>query len=166
MSRRQRRRPARSGVSLVENLIGFLLLSSFLMPWMGVMSTGIQTVTATQDHLTAVLLAQRIQELARTCDYQKLALYQAKDGTAARQTLEWDLTTDGKGGLDRIPVTEKIRGTTFRIAGLKLEAVGPRENGQPLVRPLLMVISFAIEFQNAQGRKQTFLASCARSPQG
>ena len=60
------------GVSLIEILIGVILLTLILIPSLNVVISQTQTVTTTRDHSQAAFLASKIIEIAKSFDFKML----------------------------------------------------------------------------------------------
>ena len=152
-----------SGVSLIEILIGLVLLTLLLIPSINVLSSGIRTVAATRDHLQAVFLAQRILEAARTTDFPYLAQFQQPNEKEKIKTLEWDLTHDKEGGPERISREEKINEIVYKISDVKFDGVWTKDDPDHKIDPIIILIKFSIEYKSREGKSNRFQTSSAIS---
>lgn len=83
------------GMSMVEIMIGVMLLCLILVPSLNVMIGQTQTVTATRDHSQAAFLAQKIQEMAKACTFTMLDADKYNDEPdTQKKTFEWKLKND------------------------------------------------------------------------
>lgn len=154
------------GVSMVEVMIGVIILGLVLVPSLQVLLTGTRTVTATRDHLGAVFLAQHLFETARTYPFNRLDMHQFPPGSQEeKECLEWDLLNDGGDpAYDKIKRIQNINGVTYEILlgesrrsilsgaspdGLKLL----RSNLDPEPQPSVALFQFAIVFRGQDGKE-------------
>ena len=86
---------SRIGVSMIEILIGVMLLVLMLIPSLNVMIGQTKTVTSTRDHSQAAFLAQKIIEIARSCSFNMLDSEKYLDDSEKQQkTFEYKLLND------------------------------------------------------------------------
>ncbi|MBR4329616.1 MAG: hypothetical protein IKP71_07160, partial [Candidatus Riflebacteria bacterium] len=62
----------KKAVSMVEIMIGVLLLALILIPSLNVIIGQTQTVTATRDHAQAAFIAEKVIEIARSYPFDML----------------------------------------------------------------------------------------------
>ncbi len=85
----------RSGMSMVEIMIGVILLSLIVVPSLNVIVSQTQTVTATRDHSAAAFVAQKVQELCRSHSFDLIEADQySADPATQKKTFEWRLKND------------------------------------------------------------------------
>lgn len=85
----------RCGMSMVEIMIGVILLSLIIVPSLNVIVSQTQTVTATRDHSAAAFVAQKIQELCRSYRFDLIEAEQySSDPATQKKTFEWRLKND------------------------------------------------------------------------
>lgn len=73
----------RFGVTLTEVMVGVLIMAIIIFPSLGVIMNETKVITGTREHTQAAFLAERIIEVARSYNFEKLdqfgSEYQAKD---------------------------------------------------------------------------------------
>jgi len=85
----------KSAMSMVEIMIGVILLSLIIVPSLNVIVGQTKTVTATRDHSSAAFIAQKIQELCRSFQFDMIEAEQySADTNTQQQTFEWRLKND------------------------------------------------------------------------
>ena len=83
------------GMSMVEIMIGVILLALIVVPSLNVIISQTQTVTATRDHSQAAFVAQKIQETCRSYSFDMIEAEQyASDAARQKKTFEWKLKND------------------------------------------------------------------------
>ena len=148
------------GMSIIEVLIGVIILALILIPAMSVISHGTQTVSATREHLEAVYMAQRVIEIGRTFDFQHLAKAQHTAAAEQKLTFEYDAGfDDNTDPLDRVKQKEQINGVIYEIKDFKIEQLSDRNTTTNKVP--MMVYSFAIEYLSRDKKPHRLDASSA-----
>lgn len=85
-------RGLRTGMSMIEIMIGVILLALIVVPSLNVIISQTQTVTATRDHSQAAFVAQKIQEICRSYSFDMIEADQYSSEPATQQkTFEWKL---------------------------------------------------------------------------
>ena len=85
----------KKAVSMVEVMIGVLLLALILIPSLNVIVGQTQTVTSTRDHAQAAFIADKILETARSYPFNMLAEEsQEKDNDKKKKTFEYRLRNE------------------------------------------------------------------------
>lgn len=85
----------RSAMSMVEIMIGVILLTLIIVPSLNVIVGQTKTVTATRDHSSAAFVAQKVQELCRSFQFDMIEAEQYNaDPDKQKQTFEWRLKND------------------------------------------------------------------------
>ncbi len=129
----------KNGMSLVEVMIGVVLLALIIIPSLNVITSQTKTVTATRDHANAAFLAQKIQEMCRgyTFDLIEADQYSSKPNEM-KKTFEWKLKNDDNYR------KHDINGISYEIKDVKIEPV--KNSEAPTDPTILNVIFFAIEY--------------------
>ena len=84
-----------SAMSMVEIMIGVVLLTLIVVPSLNVIVSQTRTVTATRDHSSAAFIAQKVQELCRSFKFDMIEAEQYNaDAAKQQQTFEWRLKND------------------------------------------------------------------------
>lgn len=87
----------KKAVSLLEIMIGVLLLALILVPSLNVVISQTQTVTATRDHSQAAFLAEKIIETARSFPFNLLDSDRYESNSEDyKKTFEYKLWNDEK----------------------------------------------------------------------
>lgn len=82
----------KKAVSMVEIMIGVLLLALILIPSLNVIIGQTQTVTSTRDHAQAAFIAEKIIEIARSYPFDMLEEERHKDDSSKKEnTFEYRL---------------------------------------------------------------------------
>ncbi len=82
----------KSAMSMVEIMIGVVLLALIIIPSLNVISTQTKTVTSTRDHSQAAFVAATIRETLRSYRFAMIESDQySSDTTTQRKTFEWKL---------------------------------------------------------------------------
>lgn len=84
-----------AAMSMVEIMIGVVLLALIIVPSLQVIVGQTKTVTATRDHSSAAFVAQKVQELCRSFQFDMIEADQYNsDATKQKETFEWKLKND------------------------------------------------------------------------
>ncbi|MBF0502516.1 MAG: prepilin-type N-terminal cleavage/methylation domain-containing protein [Candidatus Riflebacteria bacterium] len=129
----------RTGMSLIEVMIGVIILALVLIPSLNVIVSETRTVTATRDHLSAVFVGQRVLETARTFRYDFLDADRYTAGSAEqKRTLEWQMIND--------PAKNKmtVNGIDFKVSDFKIEPV--KNKNDPSAAPIMVLMSYTIDY--------------------
>ncbi|MBQ3643373.1 MAG: hypothetical protein II961_02135 [Candidatus Riflebacteria bacterium] len=87
----------KKAVSMIEIMIGVMLLALILVPSLNVIIGQTQTVTATRDHAQAAFIAEKILETAKSYSFDMLDEERQKDDDAKKKnTYEYRLKNDEK----------------------------------------------------------------------
>jgi Tfp pilus assembly protein PilE len=129
----------KTGMSLVEVMIGVVLLALIIVPSLNVITSQTKTVTATRDHASAAFLSQKIQEMCRGYSFDLIEADQySSDTTQMKKTFEWKLKND-----DNFKKHD-INGITYEIKDVKIEPIINSE--APTDPAIANLIFFAIEY--------------------
>ncbi len=152
------------GVSMIEIMIGVIILALVLVPSIQVVLSGTRTVTATRDHVGAVFLAQNLIETARTYDFDRLSLDNGGPNTAQqKETLEWDLFNDDNDPVyDKIKKDQKINGIDYNIipdqsntSTARFMHNLPINPADPLSPSNVCLFRFTIKWRGQDGKEHT-----------
>ncbi|MFZ2961350.1 MAG: hypothetical protein WA705_31120 [Candidatus Ozemobacteraceae bacterium] len=135
----------RSGMSLVEILIGVIILALVLIPSLNVIISETRTVTATRDNLSAVFVGQRVLETARTFRFDFLDAERYPSGSAEqKRTLEWQMNND--------PVRNKmtVNGIDFKIVDFKIEPV--KNKTDTSAEATMVLVSYGVDYTGKDAR--------------
>lgn len=106
----------KKGMSLVEIMLGVILLTLIIVPALNVINSKSKAVTATRDHSQAAFIAQKIQETARAFRFDLLDADQyAGDEITRKKTFEWKTQN-----LEQYRV-HNLNGIKYEITDLKIE---------------------------------------------
>ena len=84
-----------AAMSMVEIMIGVLLLTLIVVPSLHVIVGQTKTVTATRDHSSAAFVAQKVQEICRSFQFDMIEADQySSDAAKQKKTFEWKLKND------------------------------------------------------------------------
>jgi type II secretory pathway pseudopilin PulG len=83
----------RNGLTMIEIMVGVILLTLILLPSLNVIISKTRSVGATRDHAQAALIAQNLIEACRahTFDLIEADQYNTKDPLKKEKTFEWKL---------------------------------------------------------------------------
>jgi len=149
----------KQGLSMVEVMIGAILLALIVIPSLNVISTQTQTVTATRDHSQAAFVAQKLQEIMRSYRFNMLDADQYDaDHTRRNRTFEWKLKNSDE--LKR----HVINGIEYLIdpAQTSVEPV-KLKNTDPASPPTAYLVRFSITYKSKDSRNHLLNVSTAIS---
>lgn len=147
--------PSRSGMSMVEIMIGVLILALVLIPSITVIISETRSVTATRDHNQAAFFAQKIIEAAKSYSFEYLSECQFPPSEAAerRKTFEWALKNSNAAN------TEQINNVVYRVVNPRID---PAKNRLAPDDPaIIMLFSFTVEYRALSGRDHRLDVSTA-----
>ena len=141
------------GMSMVEVMIGAILLALMIIPSLNVILSQTQTVTATRDHSQAAYVAQKIQEMCRGYKFSFID----KDNCAGdpKETFEWKLCN-----LDEFK-KHTLNGITYEITNVKIDPSINKET--PAMPPFLYLLQFQIKYKGKDRREHLLEISTAIS---
>lgn len=148
-----------SGMSMVEIMIGVILLALIIIPSLNVISSQTQTVTATRDHSQAAFVAQKLQEAMRSYRFNLLDADQYNsDPVMQKKTFEWKLKN-----ADELK-KHVINGIEY-IVDPALTSVDPvkMKNSDPTTPPSAYLVRFSITYKSKDGRNHRLNISTAIS---
>lgn len=129
------------GMSMVEVMIGVIILALVLIPSLNVIIYETKSVNATRDHTQASFFAQKIIESAHACKFELLEAEQYTDPAIQKTTFEYALNND-----DSIR-TETINGITYEIPKTKAKIKYATNKNDPTITPNMVYLSFRVEYK-------------------
>ena len=137
---------SKTGLSMIEVMIGVILLALIIVPSLNVIMSQTQTVAGTREHTQAALLAQKIQEIARSYRFDLISMQQYNDDPDKQQkTFEWRVNNT-----DELK-KHVINNIEYTIENLNIE---PAENMYESEQiPVLYMISFDINYTGSNGKE-------------
>ncbi len=148
----------RYGMSMVEIMIGVVLLALIVVPSLNVIISQTQTVTATRDHSSAAFVAQKIQEVCRSFKFDMLDADQYTDEARKKKTFEWKIKNDDEyrkqtvNGIDYLIVPEETA-----IDPVLTDAAGPGSI------PNVYLLKFTVAYEGKDKRNHRLKISTAIS---
>ncbi|GAB4275290.1 MAG: hypothetical protein Kow0029_16260 [Candidatus Rifleibacteriota bacterium] len=135
------------GMSMVEIIIGVILLALIVVPSLNVINTKTQTVTATRDHAQAAFVAQKIQEMARAFKFEFIeADRYASNPELQRRTFEWKLKNDEEFK------KHNLNGIDYNIEDVAIDPVLNSEDPDPDQIPIVYLLQFTIRYHGKDNR--------------
>lgn len=141
-------RKTTSAMSMIEIMIGVVLLSLIIVPSLQVIVSQTKTVTATRDHSSAAFVAQKVQELCRSFQFDMIEAEQySADADKQKQTFEWRLKNDDQYRKHVINAIEyQILPDETRIDPL----IGAHDGAN--TPPVTLAFHFTIKYVSKDGR--------------
>ncbi len=135
-------RSVRPGMSMVEIMIGVIILALVLIPSLNVIISETKIVNATRDHTQASFFAQKILESAHACNFDLLDANQYKDDPATQKTtFEYALQNNEDFR------TETINGIKYEVVKKDDDLVKyAADKNDPDVRPNMVFLSFTVKY--------------------
>jgi len=128
-----------NGMSIVEVMIGVILLALIIVPSLNVIMSQTQTVTSTRDHSQAAFLAQRIQEICRSYSFKLVEADQySSDPNTQKKTFEWKLKNSDK--LNKY----ESNGITYHVTNVLIDPVV--NSFSPSDPTVMYLVHFSIEY--------------------
>ncbi len=146
-------------MSMVEIMIGVVLLALIIIPSLNVISSQTQTVTATRDHSQAAFVAQKIQEILRSYNFRLIEADQySAEPEKQKKTFEWKIKND-----DELR-KHKINGIDYLIdpAQTRVDPVINSLEGTDQ-QPTAYLVAFVINYKAKDGRQHRLNISTAIS---
>ena len=133
-------------MSMVEVMVGIVLLSLIVIPSLQVIVGETRTVTSTRDNVMASTVAQQIMEKARTFQFSLQAeddYSKPSDLPMRKRTYEWQLKN--------LPSENqiKINNVLFKIKEVRIDPIGNKHD--PNSQKILNLFSFAVEYSPGGG---------------
>lgn len=132
----------RLGMSMVEIMIGVIILALVLIPSLNVIVSETKTVNATRDHTQASFFAQKILESAHACKFDLLDANQYDhDPATQKTTFEYMLKNNEDFR------TETINGIRYEVVKTDKDQVKyAADKNDPDVRPNMVFLSFTVKY--------------------
>jgi len=156
-------------MSIVETLVGIIILALVLIPGLNVLISGTKSIRATRDHVLAAYFAHRALETVRSYPFDSLVRQQWPDGSIeAEMTLQSDMEGK-KGGTTGFSLTEKLKAyeqinwVIYEVVNPKIELCSTDGPARKPSEALFAKISFQVRFTTPDGRIQTLDVATARA---
>ncbi|HOT26838.1 MAG TPA: hypothetical protein PLU72_01540 [Candidatus Ozemobacteraceae bacterium] len=132
----------RLGMSMVEVMIGVIILALVLIPSLNVIISETKTVNATRDHTQASFFAQKILESAHACKFDLLDADQYDhDPATQKTTFEYMLKNNEDFR------TETINGIKYEVVKTDKDQVKyAADKNDPDIRPNMVFLSFTVKY--------------------
>ncbi|OQA05811.1 MAG: hypothetical protein BWY66_02226 [bacterium ADurb.Bin374] len=140
----------RIGMSMVEIMIGVIILALVLVPSLNVIISETKTVNATRDHTQASFFAQKILESAHACKFDLLDAdqYDSEPNTQ-KTTFEYALKNN-----DEIR-TETINGIKYEVVKEKVQIKYATDKSDASIKPNMVFLSFTIQYTGQDKKLHT-----------
>ncbi len=137
----------RSAMSLIEIMIGVILLALIVVPSLRVLIGQTKTVTATRDHSSAAFVAQKVQELCRSFKFDMIEADQySADTDKQKKTFEWKLQKDDDYK------KHVVNGIVYNIVNSRIDPI-KGVHDEPNTMPIAVAFRFAIEYTGKDQRE-------------
>ena len=139
----------KKAVSMVEIMIGVMLLALILIPSLNVIIGQTHTVTATRDHAQAAFLAEKIIETAKSYPFNMLEEERYKDKQdKQKNTLEYRLKNEEKYN------TFVVNGITYKIdpKQTSVDEIKTKNAAKDAI-PNVYAFKFSIVYEGKDGRE-------------
>lgn len=135
-------RSGRRGMSMVEIMIGVIILALVLIPSLNVIISETKTVNATRDHTQASFFAQKILESAHACKFDLLDADQYDDDPVTQKTtFEYALENNDDFR------TDTINGIKYEVVKTNDDQVKfAADKNDPDVKPSMVFLSFTVKY--------------------
>ena len=140
----------KKAVSMVEIMIGVLLLALILIPSLNVIIGQTQTVTATRDHAQAAFIAEKVIEIARSYPFDMLdeeRHQNDKDSSKKEKTFEYRIKNKEEYN------TFVVNGITYKIdpESLFVDPIKAKDVDKDAV-PNIYAIKYTIQYTGKDGK--------------
>jgi len=138
----------KKAVSMIEIMIGVLLLALILIPSLNVIIGQAQTVTSTRDHAHAAFLAEKIIEIARSYPFDMLEEDRHKDDSAKKEkTFEYRLKNKEEYN------KYEVNGITYNIdpKSVFVDQIKTKNAADDAI-PSIYAIKYTIQYVGKDGR--------------
>ena len=138
----------KKAVSMVEIMIGVLLLALILIPSLNVIIGQTQTVTATRDHAQAAFLAEKIIETARSYPFDMLEEERHNDDTSKKEnTFEYRIKNKEEYN------TFVVNGLTYKIdpKSVFIDQIKTKNAAKDAI-PNIYAIKYTIQYVGKDGK--------------
>jgi competence protein ComGC len=135
-------------MSMVEIMIGVLLLALIIIPSLNVISTKTRAVTSTRDHSQAAFVGQKIQEMARAFKFDMLeADRYDSEPDKQKRTFEWQLKNKDEFN------TQIVNGIAYKVEDVDISPVANKNDSDSINHPLLQLLKFTIKYDGKDGKQ-------------
>ena len=149
----------RSGMSMVEIMIGVILLALIIVPSLNVIVSQTQTVTATRDHSQAAFVAQKLQEICRSYSFDMIEADQYDSNPdKKKKTFEWKLKNTDELKKHVINGIEYIVDDNEKMTRIDPLLKAADNSGQP---PVAYLFKFSITYLGKDKRNHRLNISTA-----
>ncbi len=143
----------KKAVSLVEVMIGVILLALILIPSLNVVISQTQTVTATRDHSQAAFLANKMLEIAKSFPFNMLDSDRYQSNTEEyKKTFEYKLQNEEDNEYN----TYEMNGITYKISRDKkytsIDSISSINSGSEAI-PKIYAFKYRIEYKGKDGKE-------------
>lgn len=147
-----------SGVTMVEIMIGIILLSLMILPSLNVIFSHTQSVTLTRDHAQAAVVAQSILEMCRSFRFPLIP----DPGTSASLT---DRQRTFEYRLKEVESYNKhvMNGIEYIVDPTSVSVEPSKNIKEPSQLPVLYFIKFNITYKDSNGKSNVFETASAIS---
>ena len=138
----------KKAVSMVEIMIGVLLLALILIPSLNVIISQTQTVTSTRDHAQAAFIAEKIIEIARSYPFDMLEEERHNDDASKKEnTFEYRLKNKEEYN------TFVSNGITYKVdpESIFIDPIKAKDADKDDV-PTIYAIKYTIQYVGKDGR--------------
>lgn len=148
----------KQGMSLIEIMIGVILLALIVVPSLNVINTKTQSVTATRDHQQAAFVAQKVQETARAFKFDLIEADRYAGDTATQQkTFEWLIKNS-----DELK-KHSLNGIDYLIEDVEITPAINQSNPDPDQTPILLFFKFTVKYTGKDKREHRLIIDTAIS---
>ncbi len=140
----------KKAVSMVEIMIGVLLLALILIPSLNVIIGQTQTVTATRDHAQAAFIAEKVIEIARSYPFDMLDEERHQnDNDASKKEKTFEYRVKNKEEYN----TFVVNGITYKIdpKSVFVDPINAKDVDKNAI-PNIYAIVYSIQYVGKDGR--------------
>lgn len=136
-------------MSMVEIMIGVILLTLIVVPSLQVLVGQTKSVTATRDHSSAAFVAQQVQELCRSFKFDMIEADQySSDAVKQKKTFEWKLKNDDDYSKYVVNSVEYLIDQDYS----RIDLIKGLHDG-PNTAPMALAFRFAINYTGKDQRE-------------
>lgn len=149
------------GLSMVEVMIGVILLALMVIPSLNVITSKTRTVTATRDHSQAAFVAQKVQETARAFKFDLIESDQySSDPQMQKKTYEWKLKNEDDFR------RHNLNGIEYLIDEVAIDPAVNKEDPDTNQSVILLLFKFTVKYTGKDGRDHSLRINTAISRRG
>jgi Tfp pilus assembly protein PilE len=146
------------GMSMVEIMIGVILLALIVIPSFNVITSKTKAVTSTRDHAQASFVAQKIQETARSYKFDLLEADQYISDTAKqKKTFEWKIKNE-----DELK-KHSLNGIDYLIEDVAIDPVFNSKDPTSQDRPIIQLFKFTVKYIGKDQKEHILTVNTALS---